>query len=64
MKRQLASGIILFFSLFNPACAETQISYKETRIPVADAGSSGLETLLVWPNDSAPDPLTLKGSSR
>jgi hypothetical protein len=46
MKRQLASGIILFFSLFNPACAETQISYKETRIPVADAGSSARSTYI------------------
>jgi dienelactone hydrolase len=59
MKHQLVCCCILFFSLFNLALADTQISYQEIRIPMAEAASHGLETLLVWPNDSAPHPLAL-----
>jgi len=59
MKRQLACCIILFFALFNQVLADTRISYQETRIPMAEAGSNGLEALLVWPNDSLPHPLAL-----
>ncbi len=60
MKRnQLILTVILFFSLMSVALAKTQLTYQETRVPMAEAGAKGLEALFVWPNDSTPHPVVL-----
>jgi dienelactone hydrolase len=51
--------VLLYFAVYSHAIASPQITYKETRIPMAEAGSNGLEALLVWPNDSKSHPIAL-----
>jgi dienelactone hydrolase len=58
-KRQLIFILILWFASLSMAIADTTITYKETRIPMDEAGSNGLEALLVWPDDHKPHPLAL-----
>ena len=59
MKRHLICIVITWFALLSQALADTQLTYQETRIPMAAAGTEGLEALLVWPNDAKPHPLAL-----
>jgi dienelactone hydrolase len=59
MKRQFIFIIICWILLLDQALADTSIIYKETRIPMVDAGTHGLETLLVWPNDALRHPTVL-----
>jgi dienelactone hydrolase len=59
MQRQMIAIISLWFILLSQVFADTQITYKETRIPMAEAGDKGLEALLVWPNDTEPHPTVL-----
>lgn len=57
--RQFIFICILCFSFVGQVSAATQITYKEARIPMAEAGAKGLEALLVWPEDSHSHPVAL-----
>jgi len=51
-------ALLLLLSLSLPALAQ-DILWKETTIPMPEAGPKGLETLLVWPNTPGKHPLAL-----
>jgi len=60
MMRYCVLGLFIFcLGIFNQSRAETQIIWKEIRIPLSETGSQGLEALLVWPDDGAKHPLAL-----
>lgn len=49
---------VLFLTLCSSVYADT-IEWKETRIPMPEAGPNGLEALLVWPNLPGKHPLAI-----
>jgi dienelactone hydrolase len=58
----LGRGVLIFIFCFffaSYANATDNISWKEIQIPMAEAGTKGLETLLVWPNTPGKHPLAL-----
>ncbi|CEG56178.1 prolyl oligopeptidase family serine peptidase [Legionella fallonii] len=56
---RIVAGFICFLLLSFQCMAETQISWQQTTIPMAAAGSKGLEAVLVWPHDGLKHPLAL-----
>ena len=55
----LASAITLVMMLGSVTVYAESILWKETTIPMPEAGKQGLETLLVWPNTPGKHPLIL-----
>lgn len=51
--------VLLFLLLSGQVFAATAIVWKETHLPMSEAGSQGLEALLVWPDDGNKHPLVL-----
>lgn len=51
--------LLIFLILVSAAARADDILWQETKIPMTEAGSKGLETLLVWPNTPGKHPLAL-----
>jgi dienelactone hydrolase len=46
-------------ALAAPTMAEAQLAHQDLRIPMAEAGSAGLEAFIVWPDGPGRHPLAL-----
>ncbi len=55
---RLVFVMICLIFIIKPACANS-IIWKQIQIPMPEAGSQGLETLLVWPNTPAKHPVAI-----
>lgn len=58
-KHRIILIAISFIILVSSAANAENILWKETTIPMSDAGPKGLETLLVWPNSPGKHPFAL-----
>src|SRR5258708_4958098 len=58
MKR-ISSMLFVVLWIICGAAKAQELTWRELRIPTTDAGSAGLEGLLVFPNDGVRHPLAI-----